>query len=609
MKKSELIRSKEKVYRILDMFEQSILVIDCLNLTMPQWIEAASISDAEVITDDELCSMTDYHLSDVENLSPEDKSIAHRRFTMISGILPVVGDKDKRSTEISTISELSGIGKQSIRSYLCLYLAYQNITALAPRRAIYERPLTSMEKAMRWGLNKFFYTKNKNSLKEAYTMLINARFTDEHGKLLPEYPSFHQFRYFYRKTRKMQTLYISRNGLKDYQRNYRPLTGDGVQEYANHVGMGMLDSTVCDIYLVNEAGQLVGRPLLTAAVDGFSGICMGYTLSWEGGVYSLKELISSMLCDKVEHCLKHGIIIEKDEWDISSALPGTLVTDKGHEYISENFEQMTELGITLIDLPSFRAELKPTIERFFGLVQDSFKPYLKGKGVIEPDFQERGAHDYRKDACLTMDEFEAVLIRCILFYNNSRIVENYPFTEEMLSSGIKPYSRDIWNYGKGQSSADLIEVSYDDVMMTLLPRTTGSFTRYGLKVHKLRYHCDGHAEKYLSGGDITVAYNPDNVSAVWTIDKGRYTRFSLIESRFDGKSLAEVEEMKELQRQIVRNEAQENLQAKIDLAQHIQTITSRKSSNGTTEIKDSIETKRRERRKNHKDFMKEVADV
>lgn len=64
MSKNELIRSKKKVYRILDMFEQSILVIDCLNLTMPQWIEAASISDAEVITDDELCSMTDYHLSD-----------------------------------------------------------------------------------------------------------------------------------------------------------------------------------------------------------------------------------------------------------------------------------------------------------------------------------------------------------------------------------------------------------------------------------------------------------------------------------------------------------------------------------------------------------------
>ena len=121
-------------------------------------------------------------------------------------------------------------------------------------------------------------------------MLIKSRFTDEEGKLLPEYPTFNQFRYFYRKTRKMQNYYISRDGLKDYQRNNRPLTGDGVQEYANRVGIGMLDSTICDIYLINEAGQLVGRPLLAAAVDAYSGICMGYTLSWEGGVYSLKAL-------------------------------------------------------------------------------------------------------------------------------------------------------------------------------------------------------------------------------------------------------------------------------------------------------------------------------
>ena len=223
-----------------------------------------------------------------------NKSIAHRRFTMISEIIPVVGDKNERSNAIRRVSEHNSISKQSMRSYLCRYLAYQNKTALAPRRVVHERELTEMEKKMRWGLNKFFYTKNKNSLNEAYTMLINAKFTDEQGKLLSEYPTFNQFRYFYRKTRKMQTLYISRNGLKDYQRNNRPLTGDGVQEYANHVGVGMLDSTICDIYLVNDAGQLVGRPLFTAAVDAYSGLCMGYTLTWEGGVYSLKALTASI---------------------------------------------------------------------------------------------------------------------------------------------------------------------------------------------------------------------------------------------------------------------------------------------------------------------------
>lgn len=605
MKKNDLVRVNAKIYRILKLSEQEVLVIDCMKLTMPQWIEAASIPDAETITDEELCSLTDCHIPDIDELLPADRATAHKRFTLISGILPVIGDKNERSKEIAKASEQNAISKQSTRSYLCLYLAYQNIAALAPKKVMHERPLTDMEKEMRWGLNKFFYTKNRNSLTEAYTMLINAKYTDESGKLLHEYPSIHQFRYFYRKTRKMQNYYISRDGLKDYQRNSRPLTGDGVQEYANHVGIGMLDSTVCDIYLVNDAGQLVGRPLFAAAVDAYSGLCMGYTLTWEGGVYSLKALTASIMCNKVEHCLKYGITIDKDEWDVSM-LPGTMVTDKGSEYVSENFEQMTELGITLIDLPSFRPELKGVVEKFFDLIQESFKPYLKGKGVIEPDFQERGSHDYRKDACLTLRDFEAVLIRCILFYNNNRIVENYPFTEDMLASGIKPYSRDIWNYGKSQPFADLIDVSYSDVMMTLLPRTTGSYTRYGLKVNKLRYHCEGYTEKYLTGGDVIVAYNPDDVSAVWTLDKGIYIKFSLIESRFEGRTLAEVEEMKALQRQIVRNETQENLQAKIDLAQHIQTITERKSSNGMTEIKGATNVRRKERRKSHRDFMKGV---
>ena len=72
------------------------------------------------------------------------------------------------------------------------------------------------------------------------------------------------------------------------QRDKRSLLGDGIQEYASVVGVGMLDATVCDIYLVNDAGGIVGRPILTACVDAYSGLCCGYSLSWEGGVYSLR---------------------------------------------------------------------------------------------------------------------------------------------------------------------------------------------------------------------------------------------------------------------------------------------------------------------------------
>ena len=90
------------------------------------------------------------------------------------------------------------------------------------------------------------------------------------------------------------------------------------------------------------------------------------------------------------------------------------VTDMGNEYKSENFEQISELGVKVINLPSYRPELKGVVEKFFDLIQETYKKNLKGKGVIMPDYQERGAHDYRKDACLTMRDLEKIILHCIM---------------------------------------------------------------------------------------------------------------------------------------------------------------------------------------------------
>ena len=78
-------------------------------------------------------------------------------------------------------------------------------------------------------------------------------------------------------------------------------------KYCPTVGYGMLDSTVMDIYLRDEQGKVVGRPILTLSVDGFSSLILGYCLSWEGGVISLHSLLQNQLENKVEHCRRHGI--------------------------------------------------------------------------------------------------------------------------------------------------------------------------------------------------------------------------------------------------------------------------------------------------------------
>lgn len=456
---------------------------------------------------------------------------------------------------------------------------------------------------MRWALNKFFYNQYKNTLPTAYTLMLKTKYSDCTGNLYEHYPSFNQFRYFYQKTRKMETYYISRNGLKHYQRNNRPLLGNGIQEFAPAIGVGMLDSTICDIYLVDETGKLVGRPLLAACIDAYSGLCCGYVLSWEGGVYSLRGLMRNVISDKVAHCKKHGISITQEDWNCSQ-LPATLVTDMGSEYKSANFEQIAELGVTVINLPPYRPELKGSVEKFFDLIQSYYKPYLKGKGVIEPDYQERGAHDYRKDACLTLPAFEKILLYCIIHYNCKRIVEHFPYSEAMLDAKVPPHSNAIWNYNLSQPGANLITVDREKLLLTLLPRTAGTFTRHGLKVNQLHYSNSKYTEYFLRGGTAIVTYNPDDVSFVWVCQNGLYGRFELIETRFRSMNLAAVESTQAAQKEIIKSEKANSLQAKIHLSEQISTIAGCVNSCGNIQTKAIRQTRNRAQRNTHVDYMK-----
>ena len=74
----------------------------------------------------------------------------------------------------------------------------------------------------------------------------------------------------------------------------------------------------------------------------------------------------------------------------------------------------------------------------------------------------------------------------------------------------------------------------------------------------------------MKGGTATVAYNPDDVSAVWLLDQGKYVCFELIEGRFKGMELSDVNSVKEAQKNMERVLSGANMQAKIDLAVLVQ---------------------------------------
>lgn len=597
MKKNDVVKNRYGVFRIIKIEEDRIFAIECTKRTMPQYFDYGCFLDSQVVDD--------YYIaeSSFENLSKSDRAIAQKRYTMIAPAVAVVDDKNKRSEMLEVLANQFGTSKQSLRAYLCTYLVFQDIAALAPKKRKVN-DLTTDQKNMRWALNKFFYTKYKNSLTTAYTMMLKEKYYDENGILKSEHPTFNQFRYFYRKTRKLENYYISRDGIKDYQRNKRPLVGDGIQEYAPCIGTAMLDSTICDIYLVDESGRLDGRPLLVAACDANTSLCLGYSLLWEGGTYSLQNLMLNILEDKVALCEKMGISITQEQWNVSK-LPAVLITDGGSEYKSQQFSQITELGVSVVNLPPYRPDLKGGVEKFFDLVQTSFKDVLKAKGVLMPDFQERGAHDYRKDAVLTISDFERIVVRCIVYYNCERVLKNYPYTFEMLEAGVKPYANEIWNHKMKDEENNLLKVSERELILTLLPRTTGKFTRFGLRVNGLKYYADGYTEEFLSGGEVIVSYNPDNCGKVWVKEQeGDFAGFTLIESRFDNMPLSEVKEIQQQQRRLEKDAIRENYTAKIELINFIETVSAK--SSGEVKIKEIRKAKQSAKRKLHKDLAGKI---
>lgn len=194
MQRNDLLQNDGVILRILDVTEDRILVIDCIKRSMPQWIDAATISQYQPATEDELQLQSQVELFDIDSLDADSKKTVHERFTMVAGVLPFVSDDKLRTHAVNRIAADRNVSKQTIRNYLCLYLAYQNISALAPKRTTNDKPLTRDEKNMRWALNRFFYTKNKNSLNTAYTYMLKERYTDGLGNLFAEHPTFNQFR-------------------------------------------------------------------------------------------------------------------------------------------------------------------------------------------------------------------------------------------------------------------------------------------------------------------------------------------------------------------------------------------------------------------------------
>lgn len=495
------------------------------------------------------------------------------------------------------------------------------------------------------GLNRYYYNSKQNTLRSAYEMTIRDFFTekiqDQSGRTVSvlkdssQIPTYHQFLYWFKKFNNPKKEVSKRNGTRVYHQKYRGIIGNSTQD----AGLGpatlwQTDSTPLDIFCVSNLNRniLVSKPLLHICIDVYSRYIVGFNLSFESlNSYSgaMMALLNSMT-PKKEFCKRYGIEIE-DEWDVA-CIPQRIFTDRG-ELNGKQVEGAIEgLGISIQNSPSYRPETKGLIESIFhNMVNRMMKPYVKGAVIHGNRVRERGELDTRLQANLSIDEVTAILIKCIIFYNNHHVIEDYPLTEQMVEEGVEKIPRKIWEFGLKHQKGQLRVLPEEVIRMHLLPTdSSASITAKGVKFKKLLYASQYSLKnnwfenaRINGSSKITIRYNPMDLTQIYTANEetNEFHKLTLLDhlTKYKGKGIEEIEQVIKYEQAIDNKGKARELQEKMRLFDDIEKIVADgkqkteeekdDSMSKTQKLKGIKDNQRKERELQRKLIQKEEVQV
>lgn len=489
-----------------------------------------------------------------------------RRFEILRPALEeerCITDPEFRRRTFRELEESSGVSVRTLKNLYCTYLATGSFLKRKPRECL-ARP--EFDDAIR----RHYFSAKKNSLQAAYELFILENYTNRAGTLESDIPTWSSFRqYYYRVWGKNRRKEISRFGLGNYRRNERMLFGSAMA-FRDSIGCFQIDETQGDLYLVSkwDRNEVIGRPYLYLAVDTATQLICGMYAGMEAGENAVMSCLANAVQDKTAFCSEFGIEVSPEEWPCHS-LPSELLTDKGGEFTGSRLSELcVAYGVEIQTLPPFRPEQKPIVEMCMDLVQNSYKSMLRGKGVIEADAQERWAADYKKQAVLTLEEYKAIVVHCILNLNRGRVLKNLghlPFGAPNTPAGL-------WRWFEEQGKSELLDADYEEIYIRSLPRASVKISRKGILFHNLRYLPPAEVE---IGKTAEIAFDPQNTGQVFLLgEEKEILPCSLAESseRYRGYTAEEIGKIREQERE-ERKEAQKaELESRVRMRSEIRKI-------------------------------------
>lgn len=643
--------NKGKIYRIIgiDTIEEKIFLydldkdwLDLIKMDLKELGEAILNKEYSII--DEIYK----NVINGRTLSKNDIEKRDKAWNIIQGIYEITGedgifDKQIRSLAIKEMSAKHSISDRTVREYLKRFFKRGMIKdALIPDNRNSGRKTNSnttenmagkekaysdaqgisiddkVQKIFKTSISRYYNTSKKASLKTAYELMVKEYFStkgigDDGREVIKvndpsNLPTFSQFRYWHYKNRDLIKEIIGREGVKNYNLKSRAVLHSSTDLAIGPASEYMLDSTIGDFYLVSSYNnkEIIGRPTIYLVLDVFTRMVCGVHISLGSASYiNAAMAILNSAADKKKFCSEYDIDIIPQEWPVKHICK-RILADRG-ELESPGIETLVEkIGLQISNTASYRGDMKGIVERYIGLLQDAIKPFLTG--VIREDFQKRGAPDYRLTATLNLHQFTKIVIKTIIYFNNSYLPA-YERDEAMISDNVSAIPTELWEWGIRNRSGALRHVDEDILKFYLLPRDKARVTGKGIVYKNIRYTCDkALKERWFerarkSGWNVDIIYDPRIAEYIYILDKNSddYQKCTLLgsSSRYTNKSFYDIDFLLEKEKKEKTVLEYEKLQSKVNLINDIEEIVNESTEGRKTNTKD-IKSKK-SRLKNIKD--------
>lgn len=177
-------------------------------------------------------------------------------------------------------------------------------------------------------------------------------------------------------------------------------------------------------FFQHDRNAITVHPYIYLAVDMTTQLITGVYVGLETGDSAVLKCLKNTVCDKVRFCEQFGINIVSEQWP-NVGLPTKIITNADQIFCSRQVKNFcTQYGVKMQFLSSLHSGQKSIVKKTLDLIQDQYKPLLRGRKTTEEQTKGHWAVDYHAQTVLNLEEFTKIVIHAILYLNAERWLSN-----------------------------------------------------------------------------------------------------------------------------------------------------------------------------------------